>query len=346
MRIYLAVMIIIFLNNIAISQKDDLNLLPQKRVTIDCTKIEDTLIIKTEKIFDIRRATGKNDVKKYRMMEFELMNDSIAYFLDYSQGGGPCLYKVNLKSSEFSQFGEPGMGPGEFLNIISINSVPDKFFYVVDNYAKRVQKFDSKGNFINSAFVPDFQKDYFSIAKNYNYISKPKDMEDLYLVSIYDSVGKEIKKLAPVTGKISEFFSESGTCGYSIVSSEKSNFIWIVSKFEPIIRKYDYDGNFLCEYKLLVNANKEQPKPMVRPGIKMTLFTSPVSDFQIIDNETIVCNLNNCGLILLNLGTVENEENPVKIMKLTTEDREFWKIIKKFNGKYLFISLFSVLKEL
>jgi len=83
------------------------------------------------------------------------------------------------------------------------------------------------------------------------------------------------------------------------LANQASNFIWFISSISPVIRKYNYEGNFLTEYQLsnVFDAVVKLPKRhntdeiIFRPWVKPTL----------VINEQFLVLFNFGGLFILDL---------------------------------------------
>jgi len=263
------------------------------------------------------------------------MSDSIIYLLDHSNDSGFDILKVNLNENRITKINKKGTAPGNFLNISDICTVPGKYLYVVDNFGKRVQKFDSLGNFLAIIYFKDIFQNYFCISKDLNIISKPKNNDDLFLGAIFDDSGKEINKIAPVEMNNKNFFTDQSRRKYFILANQSSNYIWFVSALSYIIRKYDYDGKFLNEYNLSsLHSYLSQSKATATNHF----LSSPITEPKIVSNEQLLVLFNGIGWFLVDMDA--NSQKAIHPIQFVNKETN--KIISSIscfysNGHYYII---------
>ncbi|HEY9188680.1 MAG TPA: hypothetical protein VIR55_12350 [Ignavibacteria bacterium] len=347
--------IIILLHSLSFSQESNSNINPIKKIKFDSTSIGDTIKIYTKKLFSLSEEVEGNIIKKYRIQKLESFSDSIIYMI-VNSGFESDILKVNLNENRITKINKKGTAPGKFLNICDFCTVPGKYLYVVDNYGKRVQKFDSLGNFLALIYVNEIFQNYFCISKDLNIISTPKNYDDLFLGSIYDDSGKEIKKIAPIEKNNNDFITDQLRRRYFILANQASNFIWFISSILPVIRKYDYDGNFLNEYQFssVIDALNKSSKrnitaeqniylsPSTKSKIvsnKYEIIISPLINPKIVLNEQLLVLFNYIGWILLDLDEHSKKAiYPVKFINQENDKIVYPELCFYSNGHYFVVS--------
>lgn len=265
------------------------------------------------------------------------------------------ILKVNLNENHITKINKKGTAPGKFLNICDFCTVPGKYLYVVDNYGKRVQKFDSLGNFLAMIYVNEILQNYFCISKDLNIISTPKNYDDLFLGAIFDDSGKEIKKIAPIEKNNNDFITDQLRRRYFILANQASNFIWFISSISPVIRKYDYDDNFLNEYQFssVIDALNKSSKRNITaeqninfsPSTESKIVSnkyeinSPFINPKIVSNKQLLVLFNYIGWFLLDLD--ENSKKAIYPVKFINQENDKIVIPQDCfysNGHYFVVS--------
>jgi hypothetical protein len=177
-------------------------------------------------------------------------------------GPGKSLYTLDHRNSRVVQlsdegeymrsYGGPGSGPGEFMNPIEVVCSANNFFYIVDTYGMRLQVFDANFHYNRTLSNVYLEDGMFSIGPNnfiYSMSCRNAEIKDQFIISQSDSLGKAIKGIGRINKTDHFAFSNNIRQPYFVITNEKSQHIWCISKFLPLIRKYDFEGNLLEEIR-------------------------------------------------------------------------------------------------
>ena len=170
--------------------------------------------------------------------------DSTLYIFDFSQSR---IVQLTNEGQYIRSVGGPGSGPGEFMgpNPHFIRSA--NLIYIPDTYGLRLQIFDLNCKHLRTINNLNLEGGLFAIGPNGSLLSSPTQSvpQVLFMILMHDSLGQPIKKIGAVHPNDDILFENNIRNHYLILANESTKFIWCLFRYSPVIRKYDYDGNFL-----------------------------------------------------------------------------------------------------
>jgi len=242
----IGVLLIFYFNNIPIKIKSDQEMRDENRIhnmylekeNIDKGAIKLDLEIKIE--------NENSNSTKYRLEQLYTIaigrNNNI-YAYDTKQ----CkIFVFNINGMLLNTFGRQGKGPGEF-------SIPMDIFcdnignvYVNDPGNGRIDVFDENGNYKKSFKIYKFYKNMTMDDSGMIYANYISNNYDENLIEIINDRGELIRSFGKrLTSRDNiKIFNEV------FIATANNKYIFVLSKYFNIFRKYSIDGKLLLEKKI------------------------------------------------------------------------------------------------
>jgi hypothetical protein len=303
----------------------------EKEIVINLDEIKDITI---EKFTDFTITDSQGDI-----VYFDQVRDIIS-------GSDSSIIIIDIKRSRLVQLdkygnfkkyvGRQGSGPGEF------NSPMGGVFYnnnqyIVDNYGQIIQKYDKDMNYLTSYKTSLFMScDIVFI--NENEIVSVNDGSDEYIFCIRDTLGNIIRSF----GDIKE--NEDG-----VVDKEKRRrtivrfvydslykHIFCFPSYEPVIKRFDLDGNLLQqinfegniidEIRASSNRAKQHYANMPNTSAGAPCLTNP----SIIEGHKLLMTIPRFGSVILHY----DDKNIIdkRVVKLEMDVKSGIPALKDFNN--------------
>jgi hypothetical protein len=227
--------------------------------TGDTPTNEKTSLQKTENMANVL----KNDLNLSMVWDIIEGPESTLYINDFENKR---IVQISKEGKFIKSYGKMGDLPGEFKRDINqIINIENKYIYVNDDFTRRVQIFDLNMNYLNSIYNPAlfgrlsygkdsnlycFPKERVACPVPEKYRSKgegKKIIKTMFISDVYDMLGKEVRRIGKIRNNDSVVFQDGNWSFYKIFTNINSDYIWCVFELAPVIRKYDYDGNFIEE---------------------------------------------------------------------------------------------------
>jgi hypothetical protein len=244
--------------NFACVKNQEQSGIPKSRTILNLDKDIEILKIPVKVIFNNQK-TGNT-----------LGKDSDAHFIgpELVEGPDSTFYTLGDPNDRLVQYSQDGKFiknidiPGKWKQPYGLFNVFNKYLYIPDYDGLKV--FDLNGNYVRTVSPPFIISREFSVGKNGLIFAHPFKKEP-YMTCVYDSVGKEIKKIGPIKKDSNDILqNDMRSSMYYIITNEYSDFVWCVYKSFPIIKKYDLNGNLIEEIKfegnLIDSLDKENKK--------------------------------------------------------------------------------------
>jgi len=172
------------------------------------------------------------------------------------------IYKYDFSGRYLGLIGKPGQGPGDLYLPRHIETIDDVLI-VNDVGNRRIQKFDLKGQVINSTRIFKSYADMIfgrdgKIIGAPLYIEPPGESNALIEIMGFD--GKIVRAFgAPI-----EFKYGKSTMNARKILVNKNNEVILVFRVLPILRRYSFEGQMLKEQRLKTEFSLQKEKINLR----------------------------------------------------------------------------------
>ncbi|HNW60872.1 MAG TPA: 6-bladed beta-propeller [bacterium] len=233
---------------------------PQMDTIIDLDEIEKT--VETESIpFKVIYHT------EWYESDPRFKDQFIPWIRDINEGPDSTLYVFDFSNSRMVQLtkngeyirsaGGPGSGPGEFMHANPNWARSDEFIYICDFSGRRLQILNLHCDYLRSVTNVNIGTNRIAIGKNGSLLYPPpfRTIPPVpYMILMHDSLGNEIHKIGALKEDDAVVFTNKIRHSYCIVTNEKSKYVWCVFRMSPVIRKYDYNNNFIEQIRYTSNS--------------------------------------------------------------------------------------------
>jgi hypothetical protein len=163
--------------------------------------------------------------------------DSTIYINDY-------LNNRIVKASKFGKYIKSycriGNEPGEIKREVNqIINYDDKYVYMIDDFGRRLQKFDLNMNYLGSFYNPalfgiiSFGKDgnFYCFPKEKKACPVPddfrskKEIKTMFISDVFDTLGREINRIGKIRSNDSLVFENNYWSIFNILTNRNSNYI-------------------------------------------------------------------------------------------------------------------------